>query len=46
MNTKTFVIEKPSKEVADLMNRLRDRKFSKLKEMRDKKDSFIRIKIS
>lgn len=46
MATKVFVIEKPSKEVADLMNKLRDRKFSKLKEMRDKKDSFVKIKIS
>lgn len=37
----TLVIEKPSKALVDLMNKLRDRKMAQLEELRNKKDFYF-----
>jgi hypothetical protein len=37
----TLVIKKPSKALVDLMDKLRDRKMSRLEELRNKKDFYF-----
>ncbi len=46
MTAKTFVIDKPSKALVDLVNKLRERKIEKLEELKEKKDSCLKIKIA
>ena len=46
MTAKTFVINKPSKALVDLVNKLRERKIEKLEELKEKKDSCLKIKIA
>ena len=46
MTAKTFVINKPSKALVDLVNKLRERKIEKLEELKGKKDSCLKIKIA
>lgn len=40
----TLVIENPSKALLDFVNMLRDRKMSRLEELRNKKDFYFPIK--
>lgn len=42
---KTLVIEKPSKALVDLMNKLRDRKMSQLEKLRNKANYTIKVNI-
>ena len=41
MTAKTFVIDKPSKALVDLVNKLRERKIEKLEELNRKMDAFM-----
>lgn len=40
----SLVIENPSKALVDLMNKLRNRKMSRLEELRNKKDFYFPTK--